>query len=152
MPAIHVSAFDLAQRFVGLTEVRGAMDNPQIMAMLQLNADWPEHDEVPWCSAFVGYIAWLLDIRRSRGLRARSWLLVGKVIKPPDALVGFDVAVFSRGSGPQPGPNVISAPGHVGFYAGVMGDDVLVLGGNQGDAVSIAAYGRKTLLGIRRLA
>ena len=152
MPSMHVSAFSLAERFIGQEEVAGSMGNPQIMAMLQLDQAWPEDDSVPWCSAFVNYIAWLLRLPRSKGLRARSWLLVGGIVKPADGQVGFDVAVFSRGSGLQPGPSVIAAPGHVGFYAGMMGESVLVLGGNQGDAVSIAAYGRDRLLGLRRLA
>ena len=38
-------AFDLAQRFVGIQEVGGQVDNPQIMAMLKLDNSWPEDPE-----------------------------------------------------------------------------------------------------------
>ena len=33
----HGHAFDLAQRFAGIKEVGGNVDNPQIMAMLKLD-------------------------------------------------------------------------------------------------------------------
>lgn len=145
------SAYDLAERFVGLKEVPGKAANPQILAMLKLDQDWPEGDEVPWCSGFVNYIAWLLRLPRSKSLRARSWLNVGEPIYINDAEAGFDVVIFSRGKGTQPGPEVIKAPGHVAFFAGRENDHILSLGGNQGDTVSIARYSIGALLGIRRL-
>ena len=42
---LNISAFDIAQRFVGIKEVGGSVDNPQIMAMLKLDDDWPEADD-----------------------------------------------------------------------------------------------------------
>lgn len=152
MNKIQVSAYELAQRFVGIEEVPGATSNPQVLAMLRLDAAWPEGDHVPWCSAFTNYIAWLLRLPRSKSLRARSWLNVGEVVRLEDAAAGFDVVIFKRGSGQQPGPEVIDAPGHVGFYAGVDGKNILVLGGNQSDTVGIAPYPKAKLLGVRRLA
>lgn len=151
MNQLSTSAYELAQRFVGITEVPGATANPQIMTMLRLDTSWPEDDAVPWCAAFANYIAWLLRLPRSKSLRARSWLNVGEVIDLDAALPGFDVVIFKRGSGAQPGPDVIDAPGHVGFYAGVQGANVLVLGGNQSDSVNISPYPKKNLLGVRRL-
>jgi hypothetical protein len=44
--------FDFAERFVGMKELAGDEDNPQILAFLKLDADWPDRDEVPWCSGF----------------------------------------------------------------------------------------------------
>lgn len=152
MNKIQVSAYELAQRFVGIEEVPGATSNPQVLAMLRLDAAWPEGDHVPWCSAFTNYIAWLLRLPRSKSLRARSWLNVGEVVRLEEAAAGFDVVIFKRGSGQQPGPEVIDAPGHVGFYAGVDGKNILVLGGNQSDTVGIAPYPKAKLLGVRRLA
>jgi len=151
MRIIETSAFQLAQRFVGTAEVSGKMANPQIMAMLKLDGDWPEDDSVPWCSAFVNYIAWLLRLPRSKSLRARSWLNVGYVIDIDDLEVGMDILVMSRGKRPHPGPEVLDAPGHVGFYAGRSGADLLVLGGNQGDQVCIKPYSITSVLGCRRL-
>lgn len=150
MTFTNAHAFDIAQRFVGLKEISGSVDNPQIMAMLKLDADWPEEDEVPWCSAFANYICWLCRLPRSKSLRARSWLTVGKGISHHQAEPG-DIVVFQRGKGPQPGPEVLEAPGHVGFYAGRSGDFIEVLGGNQSDTVKISRYPFARLLGVRRL-
>lgn len=144
-------AFDLAQRYIGVKEVGGSIDNPMIMAMLTLDASWPEEDEVPWCSAFANKICWLCRHPRSKDLRARSWLTVGKGITIDEAMPG-DIVVLQRGGGEQPGPEVIDAPGHVGFYAGRFGKLIEVLGGNQSDTVKISRYPRSRLLGIRRVA
>ncbi|SET50660.1 TIGR02594 family protein [Nitrosomonas marina] len=151
MKKIEISAYEIAQRFVGIKEVSGSTANPQILAMLKLDSNWPDDDSVPWCSGFINYVAWLLRLPRSKSLRARSWLSIGKVIKLDDAKAGFDVVIFKRGSGQQPGPDVIDAPGHVGFFAGIDGGNILVLGGNQSDSVSISSYSKNKLLGVRRL-
>lgn len=148
---MKITAFDLAQRFVGVREVPGTTDNPQILAMLKLDGEWPEHDEVPWCSAFVNYIAWLLRLPRSKSLRARSWLNVGTPVwNYRSAKPGFDVVILSRGDD-APGPDVIDAPGHVGWYADGCTGRVTLLGGNQGDTVSLARYEESRVLGVRRL-
>jgi uncharacterized protein (TIGR02594 family) len=151
MKKIEISAFDLAQRFVGVSEIPGADDNPQVLSMLRLDNKWPKNDEVPWCSAFVNYIAWLLRLPRSKDLRARSWLLVGTPITVYEAEPGFDIVILQRGGGAQPGPDVIDAPGHVGFYAGRRTNSVAMLGGNQSDQVCIAYYDMDRVLGVRRL-
>jgi uncharacterized protein (TIGR02594 family) len=148
---IETSAYEIAQRFVGIEEVSGRTANPQILVMLKLDMQWPEDDSVPWCSGFVNYVAWLLRLPRSKSLRARSWLTIGEVLSLEDAEAGFDVVIFKRGSGDQPGPDVIDAPGHVGFFAGVDGENILVLGGNQSDSVTIGSYSKSRLLGVRRI-
>lgn len=149
--AIQVTAFDIAERFIGVREVPGIQSNPMVLAMLRLDDVWPETDAVPWCSAFVNYVAWLLRLPRSKSLRARSWLGVGRGVGLMDAAVGFDVVVLKRLE-MDAGPERRDLPGHVGFYAGAMGGQVLVLGGNQGNAVSVQPYSRDLLLGVRRLA
>jgi uncharacterized protein (TIGR02594 family) len=143
-------AFDIAQRFTGIKEVGGSVDNPQIMAMLKLDNSWPEEDEVPWCSAFANYVCWLLHLPRSKDLRARSWLNIGFGI-PLEAAEKGDIIVLQRGGGNQPGPEVISAPGHVGFYAGRFGEFIEVLGGNQSDTVKVSRYPASRLLGVRKI-
>ena len=149
--ALSVTPFDIAQRFVGVKEAPGEASNPQVLAMLKLDAKWPKGDDVHWCSAFANYVCWLLRVPRSKSLRARSWLSVGRAIKLEHAKPGFDVVILKRGKGKQPGPENTTAPGHVGFYAGEHGMHVLVLGGNQKDAVNVQAYSRKLVLGVRRL-
>ena len=146
------TAFTIAQRFVGMKEVSGAASNPMILAMLRLDNSWPTGDEVPWCSAFVNYVAWLLRLPRSKDLRARSWLRVGVPVMLRESAPAYDVVILKRGTGTQPGPDVLDAPGHVGFYGGVEGGSVLILGGNQGDSVSLEAFNVEDVLGARRLA
>jgi hypothetical protein len=137
--------------------------------MLRLDEQWPTADEVPWCSAFANYIAWLLRLPRSKSLTARSWLTVGMPIALESARAAFDIIVLKRGPGHQPGPEVLDAPGHVGFFAGLertrptingapfdMSDRVesrrvLVLAGNQGNSVSIAPFPVDGVIGARRL-
>ncbi len=148
---MNITAFDLAQRFVGIKETAGASSNPAVLAMLRLDNASIQDDQTPWCSAFVNYIAWLLRLPRSKSLAARSWLLVGTpVTHIEDAIVGFDVVILNRGGAQD--ASVIAAPGHVGFFAGMEGREVLLLAGNQGDAVSLGRFDQDRILGIRRLA
>jgi uncharacterized protein (TIGR02594 family) len=152
MKKIEMTAADLARRFVGINEIKGAVDNPLILAMLKLDASWPQNDETPWCSAFANFVCWLLGLPRSHSLAARSWLLVGSEVKHKfEALIGFDVVVLQRGSGPQPDASVINASGHVGFFDGFENNLVQILGGNQGDSVRVAKFPIEQILGIRRL-
>lgn len=146
---MQLTAFDLAQRFIGVREVTGPTANPTILGMLRLDGDWPKDDAVPWCSAFANYIAWLMRLPRSKSLRARSWLGVGVPVAIGAELVGFDVVILNRG-GPADA-NVIDAPGHVGFFAGRDREKILLLGGNQGDGVSIQGFPATDILGVRRL-
>lgn len=145
---MKITAFDLAQRYVGIKEMPGLVHNPLIMAMLTLDASWPQADECPWCSAFVNWIAWNLRLPRSKDLRARSWLGVGRPIESRlDAMADFDVVILSREGSPT--------NGHVGFFAGwdgpIYDSPVLVLGGNQSNTVKVSPYPAESILGIRRL-
>ena len=149
MDYIPITAYILALRFMGIKEIAGNMDNPQIMAMLKLNDSWPIHDEVPWCSAFVNYICWLLHLPRSKSLLARSWLHVGCSINLDTCLRGFDIVILDRTGGQDRAS--VKAPGHVGFYAARDLDSIYLLGGNQRDSVNISKYALKDILGIRRL-
>lgn len=149
---MEITAFDLAQRFVGMKEAPGEASNPAVLAMLRLDNATAAGDDIPWCSAFVNYITWLLRLPRSHSHAARSWLTIGRPVETKYGLVGFDVVVLKRGDGEQPGPEVIEAPGHVGFFAAFQGDTIMVLGGNQKDSVSVAQFPTSRVLGVRRLA
>ena len=151
MKPIEVTAFSMAERFVGVKEVSGSASSPQVLAMLRLDAEWPEGDDVPWCSGFMNYVAWLLRLPRSKSLLARSWLGVGSSVTLEEAEAGFDVVILKRGGSAEPGPEVLDAPGHVGLFAGRDGEGILVLGGNQSDSVNVQIYPASRLLGIRRL-
>lgn len=144
---MNITAYQLAERFIGTKEVAGQIHNPQIMAMLTLDQKWPEGDEVPWCSAFVNYICWLLRLPRSKSLRARSWLDVGTPVSLQSAEQGWDVVVLDR----PPSPKY----GHVGFFCVAdfkdIYDMVYLLGGNQSNQVSLVPYPIERVIGVRRL-
>lgn len=150
---IYLSPLALAQRFDGLAETPGAVHNPAVVAMLQLVDHSIHDDETAWCSAFVNYIAWLLDLPRSRSLAARSWLRVGQPIVLTEARPGFDVVILKRGEHAPPAA-VLEAPGHVGFFVSLQHapDRVTVFGGNQSDRVCLETFPLERVLGVRRLA
>lgn len=149
---MNVTAFDVAKTFLDVEEVEGVATNPLILAMLQLDTRWPKDDSTPWCSAFVNFVAHLLGLPRSKNLAARSWLSVGVPIELFEARAENDVVILKRGDGRQPGPEVLDAPGHVGFFAGRSPGQVALLAGNQGNAVTIARFAQANVLGVRRLA
>lgn len=149
-PQTHM---ETARRFIGLRELPGAAHEPFIQwchSLCKLGTDQP--DETPWCSAFVNGIAFIHGLAMSRSASARSWLKVGYGVGPDEARPG-DVVILKRGAGEQPGPEVLAAPGHVGFLVGFKtGGRVLILGGNQGDAVSVAEFPADRILGVREIA
>lgn len=150
---IVTSAFLTAYRYLGLKEIPGELSNPEILAMLQMDTSWPTDDDVPWCSAFANKVCQILGLPRSKSLRARYWLNVGTPIEIEDARPEDDIVILKRGGGDQPGADVLDAPGHVTFFAGMYGDNqFLGLGGNQSDMVRISLYPVARILGVRRLA
>jgi len=148
-----VTPFNLAQRFVGEIQEMSAVnaDHPFITWAHTLCGLGGAKDEVPWCSSFLNAVCWMLRLPRSKSAAARSWLLVGTPIPLTEAQAGYDVVILKRGIGAQPGPEVIQASGHVGLFAGLDGTNVMVLGGNQGNGVSIAQFPSNRVLGVRRL-
>ena len=153
MNVLHLTALEVAQNLFGdVREVEGPQDHPLIMAALRMAAAWPDHDEVPWCSAVPYMVSTALGLPRppALGLMARSWLGVGSPMGLDDAEAAFDLVVLSRGEDP-PGPEVLDAPGHVGYFLGVQGSKVLVWGGNQADAFTLAYFPTSRILGIRRV-
>lgn len=154
MKVLHVTPLELARHlFADVQEVPGEEDHPLIMAALRMVASWPAHDEVPWCSAMPYMVCVGLHLPRPAvdGLRARSWLTVGEPVELEAAEPGFDLVIFSRGPEPQPGPDVLDAPGHVGFYVASVASNILVWGGNQGNRASHALFPKDRVLGVRRL-
>jgi len=165
MPA---SMFSVAQKFVGLHEIAGDVDNPLIVAMLRMaplkDADvgvllgkvpiGRAIDEIAWCSAFINFCAFILGLTRSHSLAARSWLSVGSVLSLMDlagATTGNEVVILKRAGSGQPGPEVLDALGHVGIYAGADERGVYLLAGNQANQVSIEPFPVDRVLGVRRL-
>jgi uncharacterized protein (TIGR02594 family) len=94
-------------------------------------------DEVPWCAAFVGSCLVRAGLPSSRSALAKSYLKYGVPVGTP--LLGA-IAVFNRGTDPN--------AGHVGFVVGDNGETVSVLGGNQGNKVSVVSYPKTALVGL----
>lgn len=122
----------------GVKEITGNEDNPRIVEYHAATTLKASDDETPWCSAFVN---WCMDKAgevKTNKANARSWLNWGVSLDKP---VQGCVVVFSRGSK--------SWQGHVGFYEGSAGDQVLCLGGNQSNEVNISSYAKSRVLGYR---
>lgn len=134
----------VAFRELGVTEIPGNQHNPRIVSYAQqTNFPGIRDDETPWCSIFVNFCCDELGYEKSGKANARSWMQVGD---PVTASVPGDIVVFWRGS-------IDSWKGHVAFYLGHSADKkkVFCLGGNQGNAVSIASYDASKVLGYRRV-
>lgn len=165
--ARRLDPFVLASRYIGTRELPGGLDNPHILAWLMdagvadpRQASQMYHDEVAWCGCFVRHIAHLAGLPIPQlPARARSWLTVGKPIPLDELRIGWDIVVLQRGDGLQPGPEVLAASGHVGFFAGfdvvasapLAPRAIRLLAGNQGDAVNVRAMSVARVLGVRRL-
>lgn len=123
----------------GVREGAGARDEARVVTYYR-EAGHGEvvHDEVPWCAAFAGAMLVRSGLKGTGSLMARSYLRWGEAIA--EARLGA-IAVLTRGSDP--------AAGHVGFVVGATAQHVYLLGGNQGDAVSVAAFEIGRLLGYR---
>lgn len=130
-PWIHA-----ARRYLGVREIPGPATSPVIGKWLHaLRAYWTD-DETPWCGALPAIVMQECGLAYPKAwYRARAWLDWGE---PCSAALGA-VAIFERGGG-----------GHVGF---VVGKDhmsrLMILGGNQGNRVSIAPFEWGRLLGCR---
>ena len=82
-----MTAFDIAQRYVGIQELPGGKNHPLISWWLSLcGFELDSPDEIAWCSAFVNGIAWDLRLPRSKSAAARSWLTVGESVLLADAV------------------------------------------------------------------
>ena len=149
---MNVTAYGLAERFLGVKEIPGEDANPWIRAWLELSgAPSPASDMISWCSGYCGFPFWILGIPVKLGLWARAWLTQGKAVALADAARGYDVVVLKRGGGDQPGADVIAAPGHVTLFSRLEGGSVYGLGGNQGNQVSVAPFPLDRVLGVRRM-
>lgn len=127
----------IAMAELGVREAPGDADNPRIVEYHQATTLRATDDEVPWCSAFACWVMQRAGVSSARSAAARSWLTWGQ----SSPLRPGAVVVLSRGTNP--------AQGHVGFALAWNDALVWLLGGNQGDAVSVAAYRRERVVGVR---
>jgi uncharacterized protein (TIGR02594 family) len=126
-----------ARRDIGLRELPGAPTAPRIARWLQDLGAWWRDDETPWCGTAVA--AWMRAADRpipKAWYRARAWAEWGQAIAAP--LPGCVVVLARQGGG------------HVGLVVGRNAAGwLLVLGGNQGNAVNVAAFDPSRVLAYR---
>jgi uncharacterized protein (TIGR02594 family) len=128
-----------AWRELGQSEISGPTHNPRIVAMFDELGHRGQSDETAWCAAFAGACLERAGIASTRSLRARSYLDWGTSTDTP---ITGSIVVLKRGSDP--------ALGHVGFLVGMTGTQVFILGGNQSNAVTVAAFDRGLILDFRQ--
>lgn len=136
------TAYELARAEIGTKETVGPAHNAKVLAYFK-DAGHPEivDDETAWCAAFVGAMLKRAGIKPTGSLAARSYLKWGEPVALNKAEPG-DIAVFQRGDS--------SWQGHVAFFVRPAGTHLVVLGGNQSNAVNESRYPVAKLLGIRR--
>lgn len=128
----------IARGYVGVREISGPKHNSTIMGWLRRLKSWIKDDETPWCGTFVA------AIMQEAGLpyppvypRAKAWAEYGANLRSTHVAPGA-ILVFERQGG-----------GHVGFYVGEDETAFQVLGGNQGNAVSITRIAKERCIAIR---
>jgi uncharacterized protein (TIGR02594 family) len=127
-----------ARKHIGQREIAGTRHNPLIVRWWAAISAPFRDDETPWCAGFVGGCLEAVGIRSSRSAMARSYSRWGLGVAPA---VGA-IVVFSRPPS--------STSGHVGFIVGRdQHERLMVLGGNQGDAVNIKPFSLDRVLGYR---
>lgn len=140
---LNESMIFLASSMIGLKEISGQENNPEIVRMFsEIGHSWVKDDETSWCSCFVNWLALKCNASKSGKLDARSWLSVGIATEYPEP---GDVVVFWR-------EKKDSWKGHVGLFLGyAKNGDIYCLGGNQNNEVNISIYPAMRLLGFRKL-
>lgn len=123
-------------------EIPGVQANNRVLEYFKAaDNPWVKSDETAWCAAFVAYCLEKAGFFSTNKLNARSYLTWGQATTTP---VTGDIVVFWRGA-------KNGWEGHVGFFISEEGDNIKVLGGNQGNSVSVALYPKAQLLGYRKV-
>jgi len=146
----------LARTQIGQTEVLGREDNPVITGYWRRagvvrrdHTVWtPQHDETPWCAAFIGAMLADSGIAGSHSEMARSYGRWGDAVATGTGAHRWAsiplgaIVVLNR---PSAGPT----RGHVGFASGAAERSVRLIGGNQNDSVSEAWLPKTRIVAVR---
>lgn len=129
----------LAEGELGVREGKDVENNPRVVKLFA-DAGFPgiKRDSVAWCAAAVGAMLVRSGFRPSGSLAARSYETWGIGLKEP--ALGC-IATKKRGNS--------SWQGHVGFVTGASKTRIILIGGNQDDAWSIAAFPRSSFTSYR---
>lgn len=128
----------VAELEMGVSEIPGPKNNPRIIEYQKSTALQDSGDTIPWCSCFANFVVKHAGYIGTDSAVARSWLNNGTELKKPE--FGC-VVILKRGTGWS---------GHVGFYVGeTTPDTIRVLGGNQGNKVSIENFPKSQVISYR---
>jgi len=94
----------------------------------------------PWCAAFVNWCLTQAGVPHLGYATAKSWLEFGTPVAAP--VYGCITVI-------KPSASTGSTTGHVAFYVKSKGNNVVLLGGNQGDWVSEVPFRQDRVLGYR---
>lgn len=135
---VDAGVMQTATRFVGMREDE---NRKELAAFIQQAGLQVNPDSTAWCAGFTNAVLHANGIQGTDALNARSFLEWGTATTNPQA---GDVVVLYRG-------NPSGWQGHVGFFAGFdQQGNVQILGGNQGDKVSVEAFPTSRVLGYRK--
>jgi uncharacterized protein (TIGR02594 family) len=132
-PGAEPDWLKIARHEIGTSEKSGSANNPRILEYLAtttLPAKDKGQDSTAWCSAFANWCIVMAGEKGTNSAWALDWEKWGDGIKDPQ--VGA-IVVFSRTSASVSG-------GHVGFFLSDRGSSVEIIGGNQGDSVTITTF------------
>lgn len=131
-----------ARKLIGTKEIIGSIHNKTIMSWakeLGLQNIYTS-DEVPWCALYIAFVCHKagleINMTNEQALWALNWSKFGT--KQTVAMLG-DILTFKREGG-----------GHVAIYVGEDESCYHVIGGNQGNQVSITRIEKIRCKSIRR--
>jgi uncharacterized protein (TIGR02594 family) len=121
----------IARAELDVREVPGINHHPRILAYHATTGAAPKTDEAPWCSSFVNWVMREAGYRGTDSAGARSWIRWGTELTEPRA----NAVMVTLRDGDDVENGSVSGY-HVGFLVRSDGDSFVMLGGNQGSAVS----------------
>ncbi len=129
----------LARRDVGTRERPGAEHSQTVLDYFKdVGHSGIRNDETAWCAAYVGSCLERAGIRSTRSLMARSYSKWGQALSKPRPGC---IVVLSRTRSP--------IYGHVGFFVRETDDYVVLLGGNQSNAVNEKRFAKSRVVAWR---
>lgn len=120
----------------GVKETPGAEATPRILTYWKEGQPgWQTYgDEQPWCSVFVNWCMAQAGIKGTDSPAARSWLTWGVSVEPR---IGAVTVVRGR---PRRGKLTTGSGWHVALWLGQTKTHVVLIGGNQGNAVKTSHF------------
>lgn len=122
----------VAEGEIGVREIQGARHNQRVIEYHSTTGRFSD-DETPWCASFVNWVLQQAGQAGTGSAAAMSFQSYGTQLDRP---AYGSIAVISYGGG----------RGHVAFVVGKQGDRLLLLGGNQSNAVNVKAFGTSQIV------